>query len=192
MKIYGGMRFRDRGWMRILDNVQKLGTIQVKVGAVGRDAMRKHPSRKETVADVLLWNEFGARNHQGERTPARMPLRRTFTSTNQAVYAMGLGVAHRAVTLKQSATTAMRWMGEQAVDAIRVTIAKGLKPNNAARTVKRKGFDHPLIETGVLWASMAYRLIRDAKPLGHSEGVVFDNRGKAVHFDVQPNDVKGP
>jgi hypothetical protein len=160
MKVYARLRFNKAVWERIVNDVEKLGADAVDAGVVGDDANRIHPSRGVTVGQVMLWNEFGARNHQGDRVPARRPLRHTFRPENPVLAEMARGVAERVVLMGQSASSALNWMGTKAVDAIRVSLAKGLPPQNAPRTIRAKGFNHPLIATGLLWEAISHRISR--------------------------------
>lgn len=57
-----------------------------------------------------------------------------------------------------SSETVLKQMGEIAKGDIQGTIAGMISPPNAPATIKRKGFNKPLVDTGVMLASIQSRL----------------------------------
>jgi len=155
MQSGNGIKFVDHGWGKILNNLKELSGTRVQVGVLGSDGGRKHPDSDITVAEVALINEFGSGK---AHIPSRPLLRGTFTKSNPMVQEIGRTIASRVVNFMQSASLALDAAGKVAVEALRVQIAKGVSPGNAPRTIKEKGFDHPLLWTGLLWEALSHRV----------------------------------
>lgn len=99
------------------------------------------------------WNEFGTK-----RIPSR-PFMRNTMEQNRAKYIQnfmrdGRRLANGLTSIREVLGAAGR---EAKNDMVR-TIDKMVPPPNAAATVKKKGFNHPLIETGKMRAAITYRL----------------------------------
>lgn len=160
----GDVRFVDKGWNNILKRVTELAATRVQVGAIGPDAKRTHPHRAGTtwavtIAEALLINEYGAGAGKSH-VPARAPMRRTFARANPAIQEMGARAARMVIQFAGTGAQVMALMGRLGVDALRSTLAGPNPPSNAPRTVERKGFDHPLIWTGMLWESISHRVVK--------------------------------
>lgn len=169
-------QFVDTGWGKLLQKVEELASSRAQVGAIGPDAKRIHPHRansanRVTIAEALLINEYGTGASAATYVPARAPLRRTFRRANPVIREMGARAARMLIS-GSTAAQALGMMGKLGVEALRSTLAGDNPPSNAPRTIQRKGFDHPLIWTGMLWESIASRIVKAAIGDKDSGGVI--------------------
>ena len=113
-----------------------------------------HPRTKLSTGAILAINEFG---WPAKGIPAR-PFMRTATPL----------IAKRIRTLiRQMRARGVPWVGS--VEAAQIgdigraiiqdTILNWTLPANAPKTILRKGFDDPLLETNLLWKSVAYDVL---------------------------------
>lgn len=166
------MRFVDKGWGNLLKRVQALAEAKVDVGVLGPEAKKIHPHRagsrwRVTIAEAATINEFGSGASAQTYVPARSPMRRTFTASNPAVQDMGARAARMLIEAAGTSAQVLGLMGRLGVDALRTTLAGQNPPGNAPRTIANKGFDHPLLWTGMLWEAISHRLSKGA---GEGEG----------------------
>lgn len=138
----------------------------VRVGFLGSATYPAGKDVGKQVAQVAAWNEFGTiapdaneENNQGE-TPKGIPERpfiRTMVAKKSPRWGQQLGVA-----LKKSNYDAMKGlaiMGEIMQGQMRDSIENWTNPPNADATVKRKGFNKPLIDTGFMKTSVDYQVL---------------------------------
>ena len=140
----GGDKFRKR----LAELAARAATAKVRVGII--EQANYDGSDGESVAQVAFWNEYGT---------ATVPPRPFFRNTiaehkdewpKQATALMEAGSGDVRQTLEL--------MGEGVKGQIVETIQAFREPPNAAATVKKKGFDKPLIDTGTLWRSIDYEV----------------------------------
>lgn len=140
----GGDKFRQR----LAELAAQATTAKVRVGII--EQANYEGSDGESVAQVAFWNEYGT---------ATIPPRPFFRNTI---------AEHKDEWPKQAAEMleanggdvrqALADMGEVVKGQIVETIQAFREPPNAAATVKKKGFDKPLIDTGTLWRSIDYEV----------------------------------
>jgi hypothetical protein len=140
----GGDKFRQR----MAELAAQATTAKVRVGII--EQANYDGSDGESVAQVAFWNEYGT-----ARTPARPFFRNTIARhkgewTKQAAALMEANGGDVRQTLEL--------MGEGVKGQIVETIQAFREPPNAAATVKKKGFDKPLIDTRTLWRSIDYEV----------------------------------
>lgn len=99
----------------------------------------------------MFWNEYGTKN-----IPPRPLLRTTAATKSQA----WVTAAKRLLRSGMSMEAMLKNIGELMAGDIRLTLSQGnnLFQPNAPRTAKRKGFNTPLRDTGVLLRSFAWEL----------------------------------
>lgn len=103
------------------------------------------------VATVAFWNEFGT-----VKAPAR-PFFRNAIAKNSPEWGSQLGAALKASNF--NAKTAMGIMGEVIKGQVVQSILDTNSPPLAPSTVKRKGFDKPLVDTGVMQRAVDYVVV---------------------------------
>lgn len=140
----GGDKFRQR----LTELAAQAATAKVRVGII--EQANYDGSDGESVAQVAFWNEYGT---------ATIPPRPFFRNTiaqhkdewpKQAAEMLEVNGGDVRQTLAD--------MGEVVKGQIKMTIQDFREPPNAAATVKKKGFDKPLIDTGTLWRSIDYEV----------------------------------
>lgn len=140
----GGDKFRQR----LAELAKQAATAKVRVGII--EQANYEGSDGESVAQVAFWNEYGT---------ATIPPRPFFRNTI---------AEHKDEWPKQAAEMleanggdvrkTLELMGEGVKGQIVETIQAFREPPNAAATVKKKGSDKPLIDTGTLWRSIDYEV----------------------------------
>jgi hypothetical protein len=130
-------------WKKLYNLVQKVHGVAVKVG----------PADGEN-AEIGLIHEFGA---PAAGIPARPFLKQTFERKRGELVALQAKIAQLLIAGKLTPEKAMGLLGAWAVGAIKATITRDgnfapLKP----ATIKRKGSDKPLIDTGQLVGSITF------------------------------------
>jgi hypothetical protein len=100
------------------------------------------------VAQVALWNEFGTSN-----APAR-PFFRTMIALKSPSWGNALAINAKSTHYNTRQTLTL--MGEGIQDQLVTSINEWNSPPNADYTVKRKGFDKPLIDTKRMRDSVGY------------------------------------
>jgi hypothetical protein len=112
----------------------------------------------ESVAAVMMSNEFGSAGSATKApTPARPLLRQTAAVLDEKVPAY---IERRKMEMMEGKLTVPEYrkkLGEAMVAAGLETLKKGDFEKNAESTVKQKGFDKPLVDTGLLGQSLTYR-----------------------------------
>lgn len=157
--VKGGVRVtttdRDRGWhdlMRLLKDMGQEHT-RVVVGVTGERAATLHPKGgKETIVDIAIRNEFGS---PGGKIPERSFVRST-VDANTPKYKTGIRRAFRKMIEDAIArgdvdpknAKALERLGLQVVGDMKRAISAGIPPPNAPSTIRAKGSDTPLIESG--------------------------------------------
>lgn len=139
-----------------------VNTGSVDVGII--DSGKHSEGSDYTVAQIGLVHEFGAivKLHGGKKIliPERSFMRSTLEENRSNLREK----SKKAVRLIQKgqidANTALALLGEFFADEISKKIVDIRSPPNAPATIKRKGFDNPLIETGQLKNSITYKVNR--------------------------------
>lgn len=103
------------------------------------------------VAQVAFWNEFGTVN-----TPSR-PFFRDTIERKSPRWGVALGNLLRKTNY--DAEKALALMGEGIKGQLVRAIVEWSQPPNAPRTVERKGFNKPLIHTGLMQRSVDYQVV---------------------------------
>lgn len=144
----GGDKFRQR----LAELAAQATTAKVRVGII--EQANYEGSDGESVAQVAFWNEYGT---------ATIPPRPFFRNTI---------AEHKDEWPKQAAEMleangggvrqTLELMGEGVKGQIVETIQAFREPPNATATVKKKGFDKPLIDTGTLWRSIDYEVANES------------------------------
>lgn len=147
------VRITSRGlsFNQLASNAHKLAAKAINVGVLRTAGKEKDGT--DLVA-VAAYNEFGTKN-----IPAR-PFLRIASDKNKAKWErLMAGVANRVVVNQMGIDQARNLLGNQAVGDVQKVIGNRglLKPNNPA-TVKKKGSDAPLIDTGNLRQSISFEV----------------------------------
>jgi hypothetical protein len=103
------------------------------------------------IAQVAFWNEFGT-----IRSPSR-PFFRTTVKQKSPEWGDRLAKVLPAVGFDGQKALAI--LGQSARDDIESAIAQWASPPNAPSTIKRKGFDKPLVDKGLMQRAVDYEVV---------------------------------
>lgn len=140
----------DLGYRRIVNAMERLDGVEISAGIL-RDAGTS--SRGIPLVNIAIWNEFGTR-----RIPSR-PFVRIASDDNRRKWERLAGECVGRVIDGRSVSTVGATMGEQMKKDIQEVFGdKSRLAPNAPSTIRRKGHDKPLIDTGTLKKSVNYRV----------------------------------
>lgn len=108
---------------------------------------------REKLLSIAVWNEFGT-----EKIPARPFLRKTFLKKKSVWLDYSESLVNQILDGKLNRKNALKLMGERMRDDIKKTMVDLKTPKNAPSTIKKKGFDDPLIDTKKLLNAVEYRV----------------------------------
>lgn len=142
---------RDRGYKRLRQEFARARRSgpHVTVGIQGSQAVADHSGAGITVAQVGAYNEFGT-----SRIPARSFVRSTVDGNSRLYSRMLADVARSWIARRLSLAQGLGLVGAKVAGDIKLRIAAGISPPNAAATIARKGSSTPLIDTGQLRSSI--------------------------------------
>ena len=120
----------------------------------------QHPNSEQSMVEVAAIQEFGAPNAR-HPIPQRSFLRDTlrmyrkvYTTAIVDSIKAGVGTSHADRTVRDAVKSTAKYYRN---DVLR-RIDDKIKPPNAPMTIARKGFDHPLIETGAMKKAIIWRM----------------------------------
>lgn len=145
----GGSKFRS-----VLRNaVSKAASGTVRIGILETQTYPAKDGKADvSVAHVAYWNEYGTAT-----IPSR-PFFRNTIAEKQDEWAESSANILKSVDgdVKQ----ALALIGEGVKGDIVETIQNFREPENAPSTVKKKGFNKPLIDTGDLWRAIQSEVVK--------------------------------
>lgn len=145
------LKTRDLGWNRIKREIIALDKMSVYVGIQGSNAL-KH-SGDATLVEIATYNHFGT-----EKIPSRPFLTHAITA-NKSQIMRRISASVRVITSGAAKTEKqLALIGEYVVSLTQDEITAWADPPNAPATVKRKGFNNPLVWTGTLRRSVTYEV----------------------------------
>ena len=107
----------------------------------------------QNVASVAFWNEYGT-----ARIPPR-PFMRTTIAQNRENW---VEMVRKLVPI-HGADLSLLKLGEEMKGKLVFSILSWVEPPNAPYTIKKKGFNKPLVETAQMSRSISYELTSDSK-----------------------------
>lgn len=138
----GGGKFKSA----LREAAKKAAGGKVKVGIVEQATYENGRS----IAQVAYWNEYGTAT-----IPPRPFFRQTIAEHKDEWPEKAAAVMRRN---GGDATQTLELMGESVKGQLVETIQNFREPPNAESTVRKKGFNKPLIDTGTLWRSIGYEV----------------------------------
>lgn len=152
---------KDKGFNEIQRQFKGLEKIIALVGlpgdspqAVGADG--KPVSGGLTVAGLGIIHEYGS---PANGIPSRPFMRQTWTTYTHATKSAMKRLAYMVASGKLKAISAVAQLGLFYEGRIKTTIRNGSFAPNAPATIARKGSSKPLIDTGLLRASVTSRVV---------------------------------
>ena len=125
---------------RYFRELQKMTNMEVQVGFQGDEKYEDGT----TIAEVAAYNEFGSSD-----TPERPFMRQSFENHESELQA-ACDAANRLVSSGGSADQALQQIGVVAKGLVQDEIVNGGFAPNAESTIKKKGSEQPLIDTGTM------------------------------------------
>jgi hypothetical protein len=131
----------------------------LRIGVLESEAAQPHPSRDGvTIGQVARWQEYGAGMGPGA-TPARSWLWGWFWEHYDLIYRQLAADTYRVIFAGENEALALMKRGgvyrDQIEDRIRY---ENVFASNAPSTIKKKGFDLPLIDTETFVESIQYEV----------------------------------
>lgn len=153
-----GIRIQVDGAEEIQDEIEhmaavtfQIGDVSMRAGIFGKNASVTHPRSKAPYSLIALTNEFG----KPEKNIPPRPVFGPVMQRNQAKYADEIAASLEGLYQFRGAggtfiarVDLFDSVGRKMVADLRAGIEAGPAPGNKPRTILRKGFDHPLKETG--------------------------------------------
>lgn len=144
------VKVTDKGLKAYKARAAKLAKPTTLTVGVHGDASGEYGSGA-SVLDIATWAEFGI----GQ--PQRSFIRAWVEEHKADITAVVTRYGELVVAGKVSAEQAISRMGSLFVASIQARIAGGIQPANAASTVRRKGSSVPLVDSGILKASITFK-----------------------------------
>lgn len=131
---------------RYFRELQKMTEMEVRVCFQGDEKYEDGT----TIAEVAAYNEFGSSD-----TPERPFMRQSFENHESELQA-ACDAANRLVSSGGSADQALQQIGVVAKGLVQEEIVNGGFAPNAESTIKKKGSEQPLIDTGTMRQSVNF------------------------------------
>ncbi len=131
---------------RYFRELQKMTEMEVRVGFQGDEKYEDGT----TIAEVAAYNEFGSSD-----TPERPFMRQSFEN-HESELQTACDAANRLVSSGGSADQALQQIGVVAKGLVQEEIVNGGFAPNAESTIKKKGSEQPLIDTGTMRQSVNF------------------------------------
>lgn len=141
---------------RLYAELEKMKRMAVKVGYQAGEATNDDGI---DMCDIAMWNELGTEGTHP--IPARPFLRQSIDDNGDEIRAFCAQQA-RKIANGGTAEQALKKIGIQVKSIVQKTIKDGDFVPNAPSTIRKKGSDKPLIDTGRLRQSVNYHI----KPKG--------------------------
>ena len=135
---------------RFLAELEKMKRLEVRVGYQAGEAT---DDEGVDMCDIALWNELGTSG--AHPIPARPFLRQSVDGNEDKIRAHCAQQA-RAIARGGTAEEALKKIGIHMKGIVQKTIKEGSFGPNAPSTIRKKGSDKPLIDTGRLRQSVNY------------------------------------
>lgn len=147
------VRDTDYGYKGLINRVfgtEKTPTI--KIGVHAKDGADDYGDGV-TVLEVAIWNEFGTDN-----VPERSFIRAWFDENREKCRRAMAKMLEAVIAGKYTKEQAVELVAQRFVGEIQRRMAAGIAPPLAPETIRRKGSDKPLIDTGQLRSSISYSI----------------------------------
>lgn len=125
----------------------------------------KYPEKNISVGQVAIINEYGTETIP-PRPAFRIGLERSVTKNKKLIDAALKNITNHLLTgrkdsIQRQLTQALTQIGKSAKKETKDIIKQGSMTPNAPLTIRKKGFDHPLWETGLLYESVEYLVSKE-------------------------------
>lgn len=148
----GVVRDIDLGWNKIMQNMKKLDNTAVKVGIQSGETTE---DGEEDLAYIAGVHEFGSSDGH---IPQRSFLRTAIDNNEGEIEKLKTSLAGKIVDGSVNPKNALELIGQKVTGMIQENITDGHFVPNAPSTVRAKGSDKPLIDTGHMRNSVRHVL----------------------------------
>ena len=137
-----------------MKELRELAELEVRIGYQRGQAASDDDNSRADLVDIAMWNELGTVN-----IPSRPFMR---DSVDKHIPAINHMLAAQKDALLEGATAEkiLNTVGLFQQDLIQTEIEKGDFVANAPSTIKKKGSDKPLIDTGTMKNSVHYYIAK--------------------------------
>lgn len=156
-----------KGWQELKKKMRDLDGIEARTGwFTGQNYGPENQNLP--IAMVAMWNEEGHINggmFAGTSTPSRPFIRSFFMSLRKSSSFNSFVANELKLYLEGTMTSgglALK-LGKFVQEGLRETIIKWEVPPNAPSTIALKGFDKPLVESGLMARSITVKVFREVK-----------------------------
>ncbi len=140
---------------RLMKELRELASLEVRIGYQrGELAGSDDGSSRAELVDIAMWNELGTVN-----IPSR-PFMRDSVDKHIAAINHVLTAQKDALLNGASAREILETVGLFQQDLIQTEIEQGDFVENAKSTIRRKGSDKPLVDTGRMKNSVLYYIVK--------------------------------
>ena len=156
----------DHGYAQVRRELFRDDTSRLDVGVLGFEALDLYDNGV-AVWQAALWNEFGVPRPDGTgwKIPPRKWLRGWIDDNADLVKFWLAGELQLVARAQQTKEQALANVGRRCVHAVKQRIlASEITPANADSTVKKKGFNFPLFETGKLLRAIGFKVTSKTVP----------------------------
>lgn len=152
--------FKDFGLAEIRLRLEQLAKTEITIGWQGASGAAEHPGSAEPVGTIAAWHELGT-----DKMPARPSLTLAMDGAIEEFNAAVGRALSDLIDGRLDPDAVAERIGELGVERVRAMIddSPAWADPLAESTIKRKGHDHPLIETGTLHDSVSWAERRDGQ-----------------------------
>lgn len=140
----------QQGLRDLAKAIDSISQKNVYIGVIGDNAGRDGELNN---AQLMAIHEFGT-----EHVPERAPIRKTMAKNGDGYGSMFEKAIMGVLAGKSDADLILNRIGAQVAGDVVGEIQSGIEPALSLQTVKRKGSDRPLIDTGALVQSISYEV----------------------------------
>lgn len=140
----------QRGLRDLAKAIDSISQKNVYIGVIGNNAGREGELNN---AQLMAIHEFGT-----DHIPERAPIRKTMAKNGDSYGTMFEKAIMGVLEGKSDADLILNRVGAQVSGDVVGEIQAGVDPVLAPSTIKRKGSDRPLIDTGALVQSISYEV----------------------------------
>lgn len=150
---------RDLGLNRIMEDVAWLASHNISVGVQGE--MTYENTGEASLADIAYWNEYGT---EDGRIPERPAFRTAYENNQDELNSQIENLFDSVLTGQANPRQGLERIGKWYVNRVRNEIIGWQTPRNADSTIRKKGFNNPLVDTYRLVKAVTLRIV-ETKPV---------------------------
>lgn len=177
------VEIKDLGIGRLKEDLSRLGQTEITIGWQGRSGQEQHPEADANVSTVAAWMEYGTTDSDGKpKVPARPALQTTFANNDRKFKKVTSKAVSDIIDGRNDVKDAITGLGNFALRTLRKTMdqSRTWATPLAESTVKHKGHDQPLLDSGTMrdkasWAERCSdRILRQEHDSYADQGSVDD------------------